>query len=146
MYRGKTSIDIIASLKAAYETAETYPYFVGLFKKNSRIVFQDAKKIKVEIHSSLFKIIPLSWQGEGAKERYKAIRFKQTKGIFKGLTADWIFEEINKTQTRVTIFTAIEKPWLRLIGEKRIGKLIIERTTQGILEELKKKAELVKNG
>lgn len=140
MYKGEQSIIIDSSIQTAYEVAETYPYFVSFFKKTSKALFQNEKQLKVEVHSNLFKIFPISWQGEGIKERYKAIHFRQTKGLFKGLIADWIFEEING-KTKVTIATDFTKPEIGKFGEKIAGHFIVEKTTRKILNELKDKSE-----
>lgn len=137
MYKGEQSIIIDSSIQAAYEVAETYPYFVSFFKKTSKALFQDEKQLNVEVHSHLFKIFPITWQGEGIKEKNKAMHFKQTKGLFKGLIADWSFEEING-KTKVNITTIFTKSCLTKLGEKYIGQLIIEKVTRGILTELKK--------
>ena len=142
MYKSSASIIVNCSIEHTYRIAETYPYFVSFFKKNSRAISQDEKFLRVEVHTHLFKIFPISWEGEGIKEKYKIIHFRQTKGLFKDLKAEWSFEYLDG-KTKVTITTIFSKPWLTDFGEKFIGKLVVEKVTERILKELRKKTESI---
>ena len=52
--------------------------------------------------ASSFYGIVLHWEGEGIKNKNKSINFTQTKGLLKGLRADWMFEP-QDNKTKVTI-------------------------------------------
>lgn len=144
MYRGTASTVIDCPVESVYSVAENYPCFVSFYKRGSRIIFQDERQLKVEIHANLFKIFPTSWQGEGMKEKNKGLHFRQTKGLFKGLKADWSFEPIHG-KTKVSITTTFSKPWLTSFVETWLGNAIVQNTTHGILAELKNKSEAQAN-
>ena len=140
MYITKRSIVIDRELKNVYEVAETYPTFVGFFLEGTRILDKSDDHLKVEVHNRLFGF-RTHWQGEGVKRQYRNIRFRQTQGLLTNLLARWSFLPVGK-KTKVTIMTRFSKWWLTPLGEQYFGKFIVEKVTQGILEELKLKSEI----
>ena len=136
MFSGRQSIFIPFDREVVYKTAETYPYFVRFFLKDSRILEQSDEHIKVEVNTKLLGFFPSRWQGAGRKKRYQGIRFTQTKGLFKGLTALWQFSEVSQG-TRVSIRTVFSKPQISRLGEWLLGKFVVEDTTRKILSELR---------
>lgn len=141
MYIGKQGIMINRNAEEVYRVAKTYPRFVSFFLDGSRILSEDEKKMFVEVHTRLFGWLPTSWRGEGVKRPYKAIRFTQTKGLFKGLTARWSFVPKTPQQTRVTICTSFCKAPLTPLGERVLGTFVVEKVTARILTELKRRSE-----
>ena len=135
MYVGNQTIWIPASKNQVYEAAKTYPSFVRFFFRDSRIVKQSDQRLVVKICTKLLGIFPTRWYGRGVKEYNQSIRFTQSKGLFKGLTAIWTFKEVNNG-TSVSICTRFGKPKIGTFGEWILGKFVIERTTQRILSEL----------
>lgn len=140
MYIGKQSIGISRNVERVYEVAKTYPRFVSFFLDGSKILSEDEKKMFVEVHSRLLGL-RTSWRGEGIKFPCKAIRFTQTKGLFKGLTARWSFVSKTPRETRVTICTSFRKAPLTPLGEQLLGAFVVEKVTAKILAELKRRSE-----
>jgi len=140
MYLGKQSVSISRSAERVYDVAKTYPRFVSFFLDGSKILSEDEKKMFVEVHSRLFGL-RTSWRGEGVKFPCKAIRFTQTKGLFKGLTARWSFVSKTSRETRVTICTSFRKAPLTPWGERLLGTFVVEKVTAKILAELKRRSE-----
>lgn len=142
MYESESSVLINDNLKSVFEVAEKYPEFVNFYKRKS-ILYQDDKRLLVEIDHYIFGI-PFRWKGEGIKDRYNEIRFTQIEGLLKGLEAHWLFRKEND-KTKVTIKTnfTINNPLLRIF-ERLIGNLIVRKITAKILINLQGIAE-VKN-
>lgn len=140
MYIGKQSIGICRNVERVYEVAKTYPRFVSFFLDGSKILSEDEQRLLVEVHSRLFGL-RTSWRGEGIKLPYKAIRFTQTKGLFKGLKARWSFVSKTPTETKVTICTSFRKGPLTPLGERLLGAFVVEKVTTKILAELKRRSE-----
>ncbi len=140
MFTGAQSIAISANQKEVFSIAETYPKFVGCFLPQSQIINQSNNRMEVKVCSKLLGFYRTEWYGQGTKKPYREIFFEQTEGLFKGLTAVWIFEE-NDGITKATITTTFSKPTLGKFLEYCLGKLIVEGTTREILRELKNKAE-----
>lgn len=134
MFNGVQTIIIPFERKTVYEAAETYPYFVSFFSKNSKVIEQNDVYVKVEVHTKLLGFFPTKWEGIGKKQRYQSIYYTQTQGLFKGLTAVWNFEDLNNG-TRVSIRSTFSK--LGLLDKWLLGKFVVESTTQRILAELK---------
>ena len=140
MYIGKQKIEISREREKVYEIARTYPRFVTFFRKGSKILSETEDRLLVEVHSKILGL-PTSWRGEGIKTRPKAIRFTQTKGLFKGLKAHWSFVPKGPTQTAITICTSFKKPVLTPLLERALGNYVVEKVTSKILAELKQACE-----
>lgn len=141
MYIGKSSIRINGGRPAVYKVATTYPNFVSFFLEGSRRLLQDESTIQVEVHSKLLGL-KTKWQGVGQKRFARSIRFIQTQGLFKGLTARWSFVGIGKEETKVSICTSFRKPLLSPLGELLVGRFLVERITSKILNELQRQCEI----
>jgi len=140
MYASESFVLINDSLKSVFEIAEKYPEFINFYKRKS-ILYRDDKRLLIEINHYIFGI-PFRWKGEGIKERYNEIRFRQIEGLLKGLEAHWLFRE-EDSKTKVTIKTnfSINNPILKIL-EKLIGDLIIKRITDKILIDLRDAVEV----
>jgi ribosome-associated toxin RatA of RatAB toxin-antitoxin module len=123
-----------------YQVAETYPKFVRFFLPSSQVKRSSDKRTVVDVHAKLLGFLPTRWIGKGKKRNYRYIHFRQTHGLFKGLSAIWKFRNRNE-KTLVTIYTTFKKPKLGYLFELLLGKLIVEQTTAKILRELKSAAE-----
>ena len=145
MYIGKQGIEIECSRSTVFRVAKSYPTFVRFFLEGSRILAEDNDTLYVEVHSRLLGL-KTSWRGEGKKIPEKAIRFTQTKGLFRGLVARWSFIEKSPSLTKVRICTAFDKGFLTSFGERVLGKHLVERVTAKLLSELKFKSELSNSG
>lgn len=88
------SILVSKELKRVYEIAERYPNFVDYYERKE-IIFSDEKCSEVRITASFFGF-PVTWEGKGVKERNKSISWMQSKGLLKGMRADWVFSEIDQ--------------------------------------------------
>ena len=135
MFQGTESIWLPFEPKQTYLVAETYPTFVRFFLKGSKIIEQNDLYMVVEVHARLLNFLPSRWKGEGEKVPFQRINFTQTEGLFKGLKAEWLFEEAGNG-TQVSIKTRFEKPNIGSFGEWLLGKFVVERTTRKILQEL----------
>ena len=140
MYKGSQSILIDASSHSVYLIAETYPLFVRFFLPASQVKRSSDKRTVVDVHAKLLGFLPTRWIGKGKKKNYRYIHFRQTHGLFKGLSAIWKFRNKNG-KTLVTIYTTFQKPKLGYLLEWLLGKLIVEQTTAKILRQLKDKSE-----
>lgn len=140
MYIGKQSIQINRAPERVYEIAETYPKFVSFFLDGSKILSSDDRNLLVEVHSRLLGL-KTSWKGKGIKVPKRSIRFTQTEGLFRGLTARWSFVPRSDSETRVTICTSFRKRFLSPIGESFVGRFIVEKVTARLLRELKERSE-----
>lgn len=89
------------NIKKTYEIAETYPLFIS-FYKHKEIVCSTPEMQKVKISSS-FLGFSFSWEGEGVKEKYNKIVWIQSKGLLKGLRAEWNFLDQGPERTLVTL-------------------------------------------
>lgn len=135
MYTGTQSIWIPANKNQVYDVAKTYPSFVRFFFRDSRIIRQSNQRLLVKISTKLLGLFPTRWYGKGVKNNNQSIRFTQSKGLFKGLTAVWTFNEENNG-TVVSIRTQFTQPKIGTWGERFLGKFVIEKTTRKILSEL----------
>jgi len=142
MYESESSVLINDNLISVFKVAEKYPEFVNFYKAKS-ILYQDDKRLVVKIDHYIFGI-PFRWKGEGIKNRYNEIRFRQIEGLLKGLEAHWLFRKENG-KTKVTIKTnfSLNNPILKIL-EKPIGNLVIKRIIDKILINLRNIVE-VKN-
>lgn len=138
----ESTIEIKRPLPKVYETAERYPTFVSFFTKK-KILCSDDSFLSVEVGMKRFGLL-FEWAGEGLKEKNKAIYFIQTKGLLKGLKANWLFQALGERAARVTIKTHFEKK-MPLFGfllfEKMLGIFLVKKTTEKILSDLKKACE-----
>lgn len=142
MYESESSVLINDNLKSVFETAEKYPEFVNFYKTKS-ILYQDDKRLLIEIDHYIFGI-PFRWKGEGIKNRYNEIRFRQVEGLLEGLEAHWSFrKESGKTKVAIKTNFSINNPILKIL-ERPIGNLIIKRIIDKILINLRDTVE-VKN-
>lgn len=139
MYRAERAIVIDENLEKVYAIAQTYPRFVDFYKKKD-VIFENQEKIIVRMASSFYGMV-LNWEGEGIKNKNKSINFTQTKGLLKGLSADWVFEP-QDNKTKVTIKAELSSN--SLLGEifgKLLGFLFVPNTLIKILSSLKNAAE-----
>lgn len=135
MFSGVQVLWVPAPKEQVYELAITYPTFVRFFKSGSRIVKQSKKGMIVIVEANLLGIVPSKWIGRGSKEPTDTIRFTQTHGLFKGLKAIWSFST-KSTGTEISIQTTFSKPRLGIFIERILGKFVVEKTTQKILQEI----------
>lgn len=139
MYRAKRAIVIDENLEKVYAIAQTYPRFVDFYKKKD-VIFESQEKIVVRMASSFYGIV-LHWEGEGIKNKNKSINFTQTKGLLKGLRADWMFEP-QDNKTKVTIRAELRfNSLLGEILERPLGLLFVPNTLIKILSLLKNAVE-----
>ena len=96
-------ISIKSPISKVFAAAETYPLFVKSFKER-KILSSSSTTSKVRI-TNIFLGIPLTWEGEGLKVKDKEIRWTQTRGLLKGLKANWLFQAHSNQITRVVIQT-----------------------------------------
>lgn len=130
---------IETSLERAYETAENYPLFVEAFRRKE-ILYRDEKRARVKITNRLFGL-PLSWEGKARKRRNQKIRWIQTRGLLRGLRADWLFIPYGEKATEVSIRGRFRGSglWGRVLD--LLAPLLISRTTKRILQALKDATE-----
>lgn len=99
------SVLISKELKQVYEIAERYPTFVDYYKRKE-IICSDEKYSEVRIEAN-FLGFSFVWEGKGAKERNNRIAWTQSKGLLKGMKADWMFFEVGHS-TRVSLTATYE--------------------------------------
>lgn len=139
MYWAERAIVIDENLEKVYAIAHTYPRFVDFYKKKD-VVFESQEKIIVRMASSFYGIV-LNWEGEGIKNKDKSINFTQTKGLLKGLRADWVFEP-QDNKTKVTIRAELRTNfWMGEMFGKILGSLFVPNTLIKILSSLKNAVE-----
>lgn len=139
MYRAERAIVIDENLEKVYAIAQTYPRFVDFYKKKD-VIFESREKIIVRMAISFYGMV-LNWEGEGIKNKNKSINFTQTKGLLKGLSADWVFEP-QDNKTKVTIKAELSSnSLLGGIFGKLLGFLFVPNTLIKILSSLKNAAE-----
>ena len=139
MYQTESVIVIDENLERVYAIAQTYPRFVNFYKKKD-VIFESQERIVARMAYSFCGIV-LSWEGEGVKNKNKSINFTQTKGLLKGLRANWIFEP-QDNKTKVIIRSELRfNSFLGKICEKPLGFLFIPNILTKILLSLKNCAE-----
>ena len=141
MIKTESSIEIQKPIDEVYKIAESYPRFVSFFHKREVVESTD-RSLSVRVGMKRFGV-NFEWEGEGQKEPARAIRFTQTKGLLKGMKANWFFDSEDNKKTKVSIKTSFEFkiPAIGFILEKSFSTFLVERTTQKILNELKKSSE-----
>lgn len=141
MIRLKSSLRICRPLEEVFKQAESYPAFVGFFHKKETKSSSDSF-LSVEVGMKRYGLT-FEWAGEGVKTKNKSIDFTQTKGLLKGMKARWTFTPIHDHETEVAIEADFEMkiPVAGFILERAFSGLLVEKTTQRILSELKKVSE-----
>ena len=139
MARIKESILIQADLQKTYRAAEKYPLFVEGFSKKE-ILRMDTRNLKIRAQNKFFTI-PLTWEGKGIKHQNERIKWIQTHGLLRGLTAKWTFLQHNQNVTEVIINGRFNG--LSLQGKiiEILAPFLIANTTKKILMSLKKIVE-----
>ncbi len=132
-------ISVHADIKKTFEIAEEYPLFVSEYQKKE-IICRNEKSSRVRI-TNIFLVIPLSWEGESVKEKNHKINWIQTRGLLKGLSAEWLFFSREKNLTEVIIKGVYKGIGVRRYFVQFIAPLLISKTTRKILHALKKAAE-----
>lgn len=125
-------ITISKDLKKTYEVAERYPEFIDFYKKKE-IIHMDETHSEVKIES-LFCGLKFSWEGNGIKDKYHKITWVQSKGLLKGMKAEWFFCDLpGKTQVTLNVtFCSVLPLW-----EHIAAFLFIRKTLPRILSCLK---------
>ena len=140
MYETEKTLVINGNIGKVYAVAETYPMFVQFYKRKE-IVFEDQERSVVRVSNSFYGIV-LCWEGEGIKDRHKCINFTQTKGLLKGLKAQFIFEPVENNKTKVTIKAKLAFHFFfGRVLEKILGNLLIPNTVAKISLSLKNAVE-----
>ena len=126
-----SEILIKAPISVVYQTAEQYPLFVSFFKER-RILSQNENEMTVKVGYFVLGI-PIRCTGHGVKERPKAIRFRQTEGPLKGLTANWLFESLGEgnatrviIQSRLPFKIPVLDWWVKMIVRRNIKRILAD--------------------
>lgn len=99
------SIWISKNLNETYKIAERYPEFIDFYRKKE-IVYEDETHSGVKIES-IFWGLKFTWEGRGVKEKNKKITWTQSKGLLRGMKAEWIFSN-SGGPTRVTLIISYQ--------------------------------------
>ena len=134
----KDTILVQASIDRAYRVAEDYPLFVDAFEKRE-ILHRTDKRSHVKITNRFFSI-PLTWEGKGFKRRNERIAWLQTRGLLRGLKAEWRFIPHGEN-TEIVIRGSYKGSGLLGKMIEAIAPLLVTKGTQKILQFLKLAAE-----
>ncbi|GEM_PF-6647680 len=132
-----SEILIEAPISVVYQTAEQYPLFVSFFKERE-ILSQNENEMTIRVGYSILGI-PVRWTGHGIKDPLRSIRFRQTEGPLKGLTANWLFEPLGENNTTRVIIQSQFQFKMSICGFW--VKMVVEKNIKRILKELKRTVE-----
>lgn len=91
------------SVSELFRMAVTYPLFVKAYDVKE-ILSETPSELRVRMGRTIWGL-PFRWEGTGQKKKDDWIHFTQTRGLLKGLTAEWTFREMAAYSTRLQIVT-----------------------------------------